>query len=184
MTEADSTKRCTKCRRELPTASFRADRRTRPDGTRSHCKECEKAYRESTKDQMRKWREANAAKIRAEQKRWERENRQKVRATKNRYYQRNRDRIKLETPPHSYDPEAYQRARGPKLRARDAVNRAVRLGKIPRARDCDCVDCGHSAAHYDHVHGYAKDDWLRVEPVCTTCHGKRARERDEFNHLD
>lgn len=40
------------------------------------------------------------------------------------------------------------RKRTEQNKAKDAVNWLVRSGKIPRARDVACEDCGHKAIHY------------------------------------
>ena len=60
--------------------------------------------------------------------------------------------------------------------ARAAVRWAVQLGRIPRASDLVCTDCGGPARHYDHHLGYAKEHRLDVQPVCTKCHGIRGRQ--------
>ena len=62
-------------------------------------------------------------------------------------------------------------------RAREALNEAVRRGRLSRAAQCICVDCGNPAAAYDHHEGYDKP--LTVQPVCHKCHGRRSRERGE-----
>lgn len=64
-------------------------------------------------------------------------------------------------------------------RARQAVDKAIREGKIPHAKDRKCVDCGAQAIHHDHYKGYAIKNWLDVEPVCGPCHGKRGVARKE-----
>lgn len=64
-----------------------------------------------------------------------------------------------------------------KLKARQAVHYAVRIGKLPHPTKCKCHDCGDLAASYDHHNGY--DDPLNVQPVCFPCHGTRSRVRGE-----
>ena len=66
-----------------------------------------------------------------------------------------------------------------RARARTAVRDAIRRGRLPRARDLVCLDCGSSANSYDHPLGYAKEYRLTVEPVCWRCHGQRSHARGE-----
>jgi hypothetical protein len=47
-------------------------------------------------------------------------------------------------------------------------------GRLPDVTSQTCVDCGARATDYDHYKGYARENWLDVEPVCTPCHGKRS----------
>ena len=67
--------------------------------------------------------------------------------------------------------------------ARRAVGVAVRFGRLPRANDRPCVDCGHvwrdgeRRHEYDHYLGYEIEHRLAVEPVCTTCHADREKAR-------
>lgn len=54
-----------------------------------------------------------------------------------------------------------------------AVHEAVVTGKLQRASDLACADCGGAARDYDHFNGYDRENWLTVEPVCRSCHMKR-----------
>ncbi len=76
-------------------------------------------------------------------------------------------------PRHPRDPEHE--------RARKAVAYAIRCGALPHPSTVPCLDCGHLGAdrrhEYDHHLGYAPAHRLDVEPVCTTCHADRERER-------
>lgn len=75
---------------------------------------------------------------------------------------------------------------GDRKQARQRINVEVRTGRRPRPNTLPCVDCGHVWAEgerrheYDHHLGYAPEHHLTVEPVCTTCHARRARERGEI----
>ncbi|MCK6625582.1 MAG: hypothetical protein L6R45_10450 [Anaerolineae bacterium] len=54
--------------------------------------------------------------------------------------------------------------------ARAAVHRAVASGKLPPASTQLCAHCGtHPAEHYHHE-SYEREDWLKVIPLCATCH--------------
>lgn len=65
--------------------------------------------------------------------------------------------------------------------ARVAVNREVAAGRLPRASDLPCEDCGYHGAErrreYDHHRGYAPEYRLDVQAVCTICHAERERNR-------
>lgn len=52
-------------------------------------------------------------------------------------------------------------------RAHAAVTKAIRDGVLPPVTTRSCVDCGAVATAYDHYKGYARENWLDVEPVCT-----------------
>lgn len=74
-----------------------------------------------------------------------------------------------------------------KRQARIRVNVAVRLGRMPHANTLPCADCGHCWSHeqrrheYDHHMGYAPENALQVESVCTTCHRARCMARGEIS---
>lgn len=78
---------------------------------------------------------------------------------------------------------------GDKLQARQRINVEVRTGRRPHPNELPCADCGHvyrlgSKRHeYDHHLGYAPEHHLDVEPVCTTCHRRRADVRGESNQV-
>jgi hypothetical protein len=50
------------------------------------------------------------------------------------------------------------------------VAKAVKSGRLPRASNCECVDCGRVAAVYDH-RDYRSPHL--VDPVCKQCDSKR-----------
>lgn len=64
-----------------------------------------------------------------------------------------------------------------KHRAHGAIWRAVSTGKIPRAKELICVDCGRPAQDYDHYLGHDRTHYLDVQPVCKKCHAIRERDR-------
>ena len=57
-----------------------------------------------------------------------------------------------------------------RAKAAHLVAKQVKSGKLVRAKECVCVDCGKQAAHYDHRE-YLKP--LDVVPVCIPCNIKR-----------
>lgn len=63
----------------------------------------------------------------------------------------------------------YKAANKPKLAAKRAVAHAVRHGRLPRARHLPCFECLGDAAEYHHP-SYAREDRLKVTPLCKRCH--------------
>lgn len=57
-----------------------------------------------------------------------------------------------------------------KMRARYALNRAVSVGKLFPATECECFICGNPAKEYHHYLGYEPEHYLDVKPVCKKCH--------------
>jgi hypothetical protein len=58
-----------------------------------------------------------------------------------------------------------------KLAAQAAVNAAVwQYHSLPQISTQRCADCGAPATGYHHRLGYSPENWLEVEPLCTTCH--------------
>jgi hypothetical protein len=57
------------------------------------------------------------------------------------------------------------------------VQRAIRHGHLPRAKECACADCGKSAHDYDH-RDYTKP--LEVAPVCRACNLRRGPAFDSL----
>lgn len=86
---------------------------------------------------------------------------EKMREIARRSYEKNKERIRDYQRRHYATDER---------RARVAVNRAVMNGKIPRASDLPCAECGGKAREYHHHAGYDRANWLNVKPTCTQCH--------------
>lgn len=74
---------------------------------------------------------------------------------------------------------------GDRKQARQRINVEVRTGRRPHPNTLPCVDCGHVWAdgerrhEYDHHLGYAAENHLNVEAVCTLCHRARNLARAE-----
>ena len=90
----------------------------------------------------------------------------------------NTRRWEIANPDKSRDLHALYRERNKiKIRARSAVNNAIRNGSFPSISTWACMDCGLPATGYDHYAGYEKEHWFDVEPVCDLCHAKREGKR-------
>jgi len=61
------------------------------------------------------------------------------------------------------------------VRARAAVNSAVRAGKMVPAKFLHCVRCENEAAEYHHW-SYLPEHRLEVIPLCKQCHVETYRE--------
>ena len=59
-----------------------------------------------------------------------------------------------------------------KRQAKNAVNYAIIIGKLPRPDTLQCYYCPKQSKEYHHLHGYAPENWLDVIPVCVICHRK------------
>lgn len=140
------TKRCTKCGDTKPAKFFSHDPR-HTDGLQSQCTACrsKRFCRWIKTTHGRKIHRANCA-------RWARTPKGKncSRAKTRRYNAKIR---------HTN-----------MLKARGAVNYAVKAGKIPRGRGQPCKECGKPASGYHHHLGYDPEHWLHVIPLCSPCH--------------
>lgn len=57
--------------------------------------------------------------------------------------------------------------------ATNAIRYAVKCGRMVKATELPCHDCGKPAQVYHHHLGYARRHWLDVIPLCKSCHTKR-----------
>ena len=72
--------------------------------------------------------------------------------------------------------ECIRRAQGrnvPKVKAREAINAALRYGRLTRK---PCAVCGDSRTEAHHLLGYAPADWLQAIWLCPE-HHRKAEER-------
>ena len=60
-----------------------------------------------------------------------------------------------------------------KERARHQVHKAVTDGRLQPASQFPCFECGGFATEWDHYAGYADEQALTVEPVCSGCNRGR-----------
>lgn len=59
-----------------------------------------------------------------------------------------------------------------RMQASKAVREAIKRKQIKPARKCKCADCGAKAQDLHHE-SYAEEDWIKVVPLCRSCHKKR-----------
>lgn len=157
-------KSCTRCN-TVKLASEFYKRKANKSGLRSWCKQCEiKKIAEYQKTPRGK---EVAKKYSSTQKGKER---------MRRYDQSSKGRLKHARYNGSKKGRAYYkkaRENNPdKIKARDAVNNAVKSGKLPSAKTLKCVFCGTQAEEYHHHKGYSEDYLLDVQSACIKCHRK------------
>lgn len=58
-----------------------------------------------------------------------------------------------------------------KIRAKQAVGRAIKAGILPPVSTLFCAKCGDHAQEYHHE-SYEPEYWLTVIPLCKKCHAK------------
>lgn len=159
-------KKCRKCDDTKPLDDFHKSPHYK-DGKRPYCKECIRAENRKWKannpernaQHRRKWYEANKEKAKADFDRWRRENPERFAEKLKRSQEKHPDRVK----------------------ARKALNNAVRDGKIEKPDRCaECGGLTQSRRLHGHHHNYGKP--LEVEWICSDCHGARhAKEPSEVS---
>jgi hypothetical protein len=162
-------KACTKCGEVKPFAEFHRDPRA-TDGMYSHCKACHyqmtRAYEKT---------EHGSEVVRKLKRRYYYElggrERSRTRSANYRYRQKRSEYAKSEAGKRAQKRKDQKRfSLSPdKIRAKNAVNNAVKRGDLPPASTQLCRECGGPAQEYHHE-SYAKEDWLKVVPLCKVCH--------------
>lgn len=67
-----------------------------------------------------------------------------------------------------------------RTKARVKVNNEIRAGRLSSIRTQRCVLCDAAAETYHHE-SYAVEDWLKVIPLCMSCHRMvHSPNRDNF----
>lgn len=151
---------CFKCGAEKPLLEFYEHSRMK-DGHLNKCKSC-------TKTDAGKHRKDNLDKVKDYDR--NRPNREK----------RNKERVDRFKEDYKLNPTKYlqrqreERANNPsKYKARNAVNNAVRDGRLERPDHC--TECRKGCIPEGHHESYNKEDWLCVIWLCTTCHDNKHR---------
>lgn len=126
------------------------------DGFAKWCKACkarwQKGYVETGRDKLVKQKYATSPKGQENKIRYSKSERGKQIASRN--------SIKMRQDPIF----------GPRVLARNRLNKAVRAGKIPHISTQTCTDCGNKARQYHHYLGYEPENWYDVRPLCLKCH--------------
>jgi len=172
MAEQIITKICRTCKQTKPISEFYKDR-SRKDGFRGCCKICayqiskqykkryhqtenfktaQKRYEQSEKGRIVRKRFQQSEKFKAQQKRYQQSEKGKA------AQKRGQKRYKIQHPKH--------------WKATNAVNSAIRIGRLPRLDSLQCHYCPAQAKHYHHHKDYEPEHWFDVVPVCIPCHNK------------
>ena len=133
-----------KCKQVKPISEFYKDK-TKKDGLQSRCKIC-------LDFQHEKYRQTEAGR--------------KARFVENRRYQQT-EKGRLS---HCLRSRKYSRKNKLICQAQNAVNYAVKIGRLLRPSSLQCSYCPTQAREYHHHKGYQKKHWFDVITVCTLCH--------------
>lgn len=157
-----NTKVCTRCKMGKSLNDFYKARRNR-DGRKSWCKQCEinysREYYQDGRGKEAKRHYDQSPKGRANQKRSDSSAKGKARHA----------RYNTSEKGKAYFKKARENHPG-RTKARDAINNAVKDGKMPHVKTLNCFNCGKQAEEYHHYKGYNERYYLDVQPVCIICH--------------
>jgi hypothetical protein len=159
MSDMVITKRCSHCKQLKNITDFYKSKNCK-DGHTNQCKICQLTYFKSEKGKI-----AHRRAIDAYQDR----NRERIIKYGREY--RASDHGKFVAKKYRQNTKNRSRKRSPeKTAAQNALNHAIKVGKIPHISTQICTRCGKQAKNYHHVLGYAPKHWLDVMPVCAICH--------------
>lgn len=142
-------KYCPRCEQTKPLSDFGLHRKMK-DGHYYHCRRCRQLQYGTTAK----------AKDSEKARQFEREQ-----------YEKHKEARKMR------DRERYVRST-PKTRARKAVHTMIAHGQLLSANQYPCAVCGETARDHHHP-SYHEDDYLKVVPLCRSCH-VRAHHDDEL----
>lgn len=134
-------KRCPKCKQFKWLSEFHKYKRAK-DGLQSYCKICQKIY-------QRKYGKTVKGKT-----------------------AHHRGNKKYKKSKKGKVADKYSKINRPnQIKAINAVNHAIQVGKLPRPDSLFCKYCYEKAVQYHHP-SYKSEHKLKVIPVCTKCHRK------------
>lgn len=166
-----ATKRCSKCKQGKPISEFHKNRTTK-DGLQAYCKSCQisdvNKYQKTEKGKTTRKLYSQSKEGKARYKRYRQsENGDSMRK---KYAQSERGKtVQKRGDKHFNICHPNHR------KAKNAVNHAVKAGRLPRPDTLICHYCPKPAQQYHHWHGYEKEHWLDVVPVCIQCHNNCER---------
>lgn len=168
MSNTIQTKYCPDCKQNKPLSEFNKSR-TRKGGFQSYCKSCLKAY-QKTYQQSEK---GKAICRKATTKYQQTFNYKVVSANYRQSLMGKAAHRKADAKSKAIHPN--------NIKAKDAVNNAIRAGKLPRPNTWLCHYCTRPAQEYHHWHGYEPEHYLDVIPACRECHKKEHRRPQDAN---
>ncbi len=175
MSETIISKRCSKCKGIKPLYEFTKCRTTK-DGLQYKCKSCARNYNqtEEIKAQQRAYRKTEKGKALSRIACNKYQKTTKGKAAEKRYRQSDKGKARTERYRKSEKRKAtkkqYDILHPEYKKAGDAINHAIRDGKLPRANTLQCHYCPNQAKQYHHYKGYEPEHWFDVVPVCIPCH--------------
>ena len=182
MSETIITKTCTKCKIKKPLSEFYKHHGCK-DGHINACKCCifkrDKKYRQTEQGKTSQRKYHQSEKCKATKKRYAHSERgkavqiasikrcsqsEKRKAAKQQYQQSKRGKAA-----HQKALLRHKKQNPEEHTAKNAVNNAIRDGKLPRVNTLKC-SCGQTAKHYHHWKDYTPEHWFDIIPVCCKCH--------------
>ena len=202
-----STKNCIKCQVNKELSEFYTDQRN-GDGHQSQCKICQnkqrkEAWSQRTDEQIAKERERireyahspngiintgissakyrNTIKCKKGKHQYYLCHKEILREQQKNYHKTEKCRLIMRKSAEKYRQKERQTELGKlKQRANNAVQRAIRTGKLPNISSQACQQCGKTADDYHHPSGYDKENQLNVIPLCRPCHNSLSHFSKEF----
>jgi len=154
----ENAKTCAKCKKVKPFTQFNKCSANKDDLS-YWCKECFKRYEKT-------------AEIKRTRKRYSKTNNRKI--SSNHYYYSEKGKLadkRYRKSKKCKDTTKRYCIRHPEYhKAQNAVRIAIQERKVPRPDSLLCHYCPKPAQEYHHWHGYEKEHWLDVIPVCKDCH--------------
>ncbi len=148
-------KECIQCNTAKPLTEFHKNKRT-GDGHCNACKACRKEYKKA-------YQAANSEKIREQKKAYYAVNRDQILENGRAWREKNKEARAKYTA--EYDAE-YKTKYPAKIKAINAVNNAIKAGRMARPDLCEC--CGSKCKVQAHHCDYSKQ--IDVEWLCSPCH--------------
>lgn len=168
MLDTIQTKRCCKCKQFKPISEFHKDK-TRKDEHFCRCKVCCSKY-------VKKYNKSERYKI--IRKQYEQSEEGKI--AQKRYHQSKKGKVKdkryAQSKKGKISSKRYYSHHPKQHKARQAIYNAIRDNRLPPPDTRLCHYCPKPSQHYHHWHGYEKEHWLDVIPVCRDCHSKCKRK--------
>lgn len=192
MSQSDSTKRCPTCGKTKTLECFAKDR-TRSDGRRATCKECQRAYK-------KRYRAENQHVIKAHTERYYRENKDSCLEATRRWRERNRAAIaEYDRARRSENPEAlrayyrdnkarfdhHRRQRQARLRGAPGSHTAEEVARMIEDQGGLCAYCECSLEggfHVDHMLPISRrgtNDWSNIAVTCPLCNWSKNNKTTE-----
>jgi hypothetical protein len=174
---------CTVCKLEQDFGCFAKQKLAR-NGVKASCKLCDKQYRIANKDKISdlqsKYYQENRDKIIKRTKEWYASTIDQRRLNdKKRYVEirSNPERLLILREIMKKGSKKYKNKHPEREKARSAVRRAIKSGKLTRPQDCSFCGCECKPdAHHD---SYDVKDWLNVRWLCDNCHATYHRKHSD-----